>query len=183
MSTRSTIAIQRKDGTRTGIYCHFDGYIEGVGLILQLAYNTADKVEKLLSLGNLSVLGYYTEPDEKIPHNFEMRQPNVCVAYHRDRGDDFQQWDGEQEFNYRFDEYDGVWYVSYHVWKNTVGGEILCMNSHCTKEEKLLLDAIWDVDFSALNWIDDEFATSDNIWDECIKKALEGREEAMKNNG
>jgi len=44
MSTNATIAIQRKDGTRTAIYLHYDGYIEGAGTTLQLAFNTADKV-------------------------------------------------------------------------------------------------------------------------------------------
>lgn len=44
MSTNSTISIKRADGTQTSIYCHWDGYIEGVGVTLQLAYNTAEKV-------------------------------------------------------------------------------------------------------------------------------------------
>ena len=48
MSTNATIKIKRIDGTTTSINCHYDGYIEGVGVILQLAYNTADKIEKLL---------------------------------------------------------------------------------------------------------------------------------------
>lgn len=113
MSTNSTIKIKRADGTETGIYCHYDGYIEGVGATLQLAYNTAEKVEKLLKLGDLSTLGYYTEPAaEKGEHNFEHRQENVCCAYHRDRGEDYRQSNSsDNEFIYTFDERDACWYV------------------------------------------------------------------------
>jgi len=34
MATRSNIAIENQDGTVSAIYCHFDGYIDGVGEIL-----------------------------------------------------------------------------------------------------------------------------------------------------
>lgn len=43
MSTRSTIGIRHEDGSVTKIYCHWDGYIEWNGAILQKYYNTADK--------------------------------------------------------------------------------------------------------------------------------------------
>lgn len=109
MSTNSTIKIQRKDGTETSIYCHWDGYIEGVGVTLQLAYNTAEKVEELLKLGDLSSLRYYTEP-KKGTHDFEHPQESVCVAYHRDRGEDFRQSAGMREYNYTFVEDEAVWY-------------------------------------------------------------------------
>lgn len=97
MSTRSNIAIQRKDGTKTGIYCHYDGYIEYVGAILYENYNTAEKVEELLALGNLSSLG--TDIDS-------------CFAYHRDGGEELCFSDDEQEFNYVFVEEKGIWYVT-----------------------------------------------------------------------
>lgn len=42
MSTRSTIAYERDDGTIVGSYCHFDGYPGGVGREVQhLSYNQA----------------------------------------------------------------------------------------------------------------------------------------------
>jgi hypothetical protein len=57
MATRSRIAIENQDGTVTSIYCHFDGYIDGVGKILQENYNTREKMEQLIDLGDISSLG------------------------------------------------------------------------------------------------------------------------------
>lgn len=57
MSTRCRIGIVQKDGTIKSIYCHYDGYPEGVGATLQKYYNTRKKVEKLMKLGDISSLG------------------------------------------------------------------------------------------------------------------------------
>jgi hypothetical protein len=35
MSTRSRIAIENQNGSVTSVYCHFDGYISGVGKTLE----------------------------------------------------------------------------------------------------------------------------------------------------
>ena len=56
MATRSLIGKLNEDGTITNIYCHFDGYPERNGVILQEYYSTPFKVDQLLALGNLSVL-------------------------------------------------------------------------------------------------------------------------------
>ena len=69
MSTRSYIAKEHNDGSITAIYCHFDGYIEGVGQTLYENYNTNEKIDELLTLGDLSSLG---------------PTPNESKAYHRD---------------------------------------------------------------------------------------------------
>jgi hypothetical protein len=45
MSTRSRIAIENHHGTVTSIYCHFDGYLEGVGKKLFNHYDR-EKTEK-----------------------------------------------------------------------------------------------------------------------------------------
>lgn len=171
MSTRSNIAIKRKDGTRTGIYCHFDGYIEGVGVTLQLAYNTAEKVEELLKLGNISALGYYTESRDT--------NENGTIAYHRDRGETLEFWDNEQEFNYLFDEWEGVWYVTSEKWiEDTFATRMLRLDFVTGKETKLLLDAIAEVDWSKIGWRDDEFAKCGaEVLERCVEKAKEGRTE------
>ena len=153
MSTRSTITFKKADGTKTSIYCHYDGYIEGVGVTLQLAYNTADKVKALMSLGDLSSLGYYTEPKTST-HSFNAPENDVCVAYHRDRGEPFRQSHGVNDYNYTFDEKKGVWYVKYN------------------RRNHLLLDEILKADFSSC-WLDDEFATKTNIHAVCTAKAAE----------
>ena len=72
MSTRSRIAIENQDGTVTSVYCHFDGYVKGVGKTLFENYNR-EKTEQLVALGNLSQLNESTE---------------TTIAYCRDRGED-----------------------------------------------------------------------------------------------
>ena len=57
MATRSTIAILREDGTVAKVYCHWDGYLENNGKILVENYDTAEKVEALLTGGDISSLG------------------------------------------------------------------------------------------------------------------------------
>lgn len=182
MSTNSTITIKRIDGTETGIYCHHDGYIEGVGVTLQLAYNTAEKVEELLKLGDLSTLGYYTEPKAGTVHDFEHPQESVCVAYHRDRGEEYRQSNGDNEYIYTFDERDCVWYVEEEQSiRNTAAQNILYLGTIWTHKKSLLLDALADRDFRSL-WRDDEFAAADNVFEVCKQKAYEARAEIIKKN-
>jgi hypothetical protein len=85
MSTRSFIGKVNDDGSILGIYCHFDGYPKHQEPLLK-NYDTLDKVDKLLSLGSLSYLGSEIgcEQDFNNPKN-----PNWCLAYHRDRKERF----------------------------------------------------------------------------------------------
>lgn len=52
-------------------------------------YNTPEKVDELLALGDLSVLNIKLNPDPSRPHSFDYkeRQKDVTVAYGRDRGE------------------------------------------------------------------------------------------------
>jgi hypothetical protein len=84
MATRSTIAKRNPDGTITSIYCHWDGYPEGVGATLEKHYTDPVKIDELLDTGDLSVL------DAEIgeTNSFEERLEGVCLFYGRDRGED-----------------------------------------------------------------------------------------------
>jgi hypothetical protein len=120
MATRSTIALVNSDGTVSQIYCHWDGYLEHNGKILLEHYNTYDRVEELMNLGNLSLLAPSVNPTTT--HTFKNPEDGVCVAYGRDRGEDDTQarkyWDKEmyrlsgqvEEYNYLFEN--GEWYYS-----------------------------------------------------------------------
>jgi hypothetical protein len=57
MATRSNIGARQQDGTIKAIYCHYDGYPEGVGATLAEHYTDPDKVARLLDLGGFSSLG------------------------------------------------------------------------------------------------------------------------------
>ena len=84
MGTRSTIAIQNANGTVTGIYCHWDGYIEHNGKILAENYTTEAKVRELIALGDLSSLGRTVGYSRQ---NFDDPVKGTCVAYGRDRNE------------------------------------------------------------------------------------------------
>jgi len=86
MATRSFIGKLLVDSSITGIYCHFDGYPEGVGATLKDHYMDPVKVDSLLALGSISSLG--AEIGEQ--HEFEDRSRDCVTAYHRDRGEVFE---------------------------------------------------------------------------------------------
>lgn len=103
MSTQSAIGVIQINGKIRGIYCHYDGYVQGVGKKLQNFYNTQVKVEELIELGHLS----------KLENNI-----NDTVAYGRDclqSGQtamlcenvcDFERYFSGSAFFYLFDGYE-----------------------------------------------------------------------------
>lgn len=91
MSTRSNIGILNNDGTVTAIYCHWDGHIRINGKILAKHYCNEEKVKKLISYGDLSSLHARVEPDKDTEHTADKPQKDVCVFYHRDGGEKFEE--------------------------------------------------------------------------------------------
>ena len=81
MSTHAFIAAQQPNGTVRAIYLHSDGYVQHAGQTLVRHYMDPAKINALLDLGDLSVLG--AELGEK--HNFNFPPKGVCNAYMRDR--------------------------------------------------------------------------------------------------
>ena len=84
MSTRCYIAKVEPDNSVKAIYCHFDGYPEGVGKTLLDHYVNEEKINALLELGDISSLGELVSPSPDDPSS----KKDVTVAYHRDRGED-----------------------------------------------------------------------------------------------
>lgn len=56
MGTRSTIALEFADRTVEQVYCHWDGYLENNGAILEQHYKDPFKVKELVGLGGFSSL-------------------------------------------------------------------------------------------------------------------------------
>lgn len=77
MSTRSAI-IKKTGNNYYGIYCHSDGYLNGVGATLLENYNGPIKVHGLIELGSLSTVG----------ENLDFA--SGTVAYHRDIGIEYE---------------------------------------------------------------------------------------------
>jgi len=92
MSTRSYIAKKQPDDTFKAIYCHYDGYPEGVGQTLVESFTDESKVDKLLELGALSYLRDDIETQNHFQtypiHGEDVELDGVTMAYHRDRGDE-----------------------------------------------------------------------------------------------
>jgi hypothetical protein len=121
MATRSTIAVEHQDGTVTQVYCHWDGYLDHNGKLLQKHYNNAELAKKLVSLGSISLLNERIDPVGQ--HSFEKPEKGTTIFYARDRNEklrvnSFQSIDelvrkGQQEeYNYLYSVATGTWYVS-----------------------------------------------------------------------
>lgn len=82
MATRSIIAKKHAAGFRA-IYCHWDGYPAHVGRILHSHYRDPLKLNQLLDLGSLSILG----PEIGEKQSFGDPIDGYCLAYGRDRGE------------------------------------------------------------------------------------------------
>ena len=95
MSTRGLIAIEDADRKCRSIYVHFDMYINGAGETLIKYYKTIKRIEKLLSLGDISSLGgRLSNTDNKSDAK------KICMAYHRDYGEELnppQIWNNAEE--------------------------------------------------------------------------------------
>lgn len=85
MSTRGRIAFQISKNEIVSIYVHFDAYPAGVGKTLLEHWNTPERVNALMALGDLSSLG--SELGDK--HDFAKHdhRSSSCLAYGRDRGE------------------------------------------------------------------------------------------------
>ena len=83
MGTRSYIARQIGDDQYLTIYCQLNGYPEDTGATLVKHYDTSEKVNALLALGDLYYLREKLSPDPG-RHGFSAPQPGVTLAYRRD---------------------------------------------------------------------------------------------------
>lgn len=122
MSTRCYIGkLDEKSNDVKFIYCHFDGYPEYVGYMLDTYYKDQDKVEDLLNLGDISCLKENLQPNGD--HSYENPEENVTIAYCRDRGEGWNDvapkhtqlanYEKKRDImiEYRYLYKDGNWYV------------------------------------------------------------------------
>ena len=119
MATRSTIWIKKANGKYDGIYCHWDGYPDGVGTVLKEHFTDVEKVKALIELGAISQL--WESIDCPVGHCFDSPAPNCTIAYHRDRGEELEVWRDmtiselfTEDYNYIFNN--GKW--KYFKWDN-----------------------------------------------------------------
>ena len=111
MGTRSRIAVMHNDICKS-VYCHWDGYLEHNGAILQEHYDSA-KANNLVALGNLSSLrpeigeqhafSKFELPAEE-RDAFELATENMCTFYGRDRGETGTEWKVAHTFDQFLDQ-------------------------------------------------------------------------------
>ena len=112
MSTHCGIAIKTERGYET-IYCHFDGYPAYMYPMLTGNYNSEELATKLVNLGFASSINKYLEPVTD-RHSFDNPEADVCVFYHRDRGED---WIHNQPRAYIKQQLFSNYYYSY-IWED-----------------------------------------------------------------
>ena len=130
MGTRSRIGVMHGDNVKS-IYCHWDGYLDFNGRILQESYDSA-KANHLVALGDMSSLranigekhafSKFELPAEE-QDAFELATEDMCTFYGRDRGETGIEYKVAHTFNdfleqcyncgaeYYYIMKDGVWYV------------------------------------------------------------------------
>lgn len=107
MGTRCYIGKLEKDGSIKAIYCHHDGYVDGVGKTLKDFYDGRN-IDQLLELGNLSSLGNNPVSSPRLwDHTsgsiLDQLSGEYCVAY-KDRGDE----DTEAKTFENIDDYEKI---------------------------------------------------------------------------
>jgi hypothetical protein len=102
MATRSTIALEFADGTVQQVYCHFDGYLSGVGAQLVSDYSNPFALRDLIDEGDMSCIG---EP-------YTGRGEELCIRKFRDFND-YAANGQDEEYDYILRCVDGkaVWFV------------------------------------------------------------------------
>ena len=129
MGTRSRIGVMHGDKVKS-IYCHWDGYLDFNGEILQEHYDSA-KANQLVALGDMSSLRpELGEPHALhmtyiVPGEFQQRHEFMehwCTFYGRDGGEKGTEWKVATTFDqflgqcdecgaeYYYIMKDGVWY-------------------------------------------------------------------------
>ncbi len=120
MSTNSGIALRSGETFQT-IYCHWDGHPRTMLPILRENYNSLELAAKLISYGDASSIDKKLDPTPGVAHTFMMPEKEVCVFYHRDRGDSWlrcqpscytqKELFGQSAFEYVYIFEDGEWNV------------------------------------------------------------------------
>ncbi|CAB4125646.1 hypothetical protein UFOVP181_463 [uncultured Caudovirales phage] len=140
MGTRSRIGVMHGDNVKS-VYCHWDGYPEHNGEILQNHYDSV-KANQLVALGDLSSL----KENIGVAHAFstfdltdaeqeayEVEHGESCTFYGRDRGEENTGYKVHTTFNDFVECVEGSWCEWYYILKdgvwycgNIYGGKTYC---------------------------------------------------------
>jgi len=125
MGTRSMIGIENPNTKAVkSIYCHWDGYLEHNGAILNEHYTSSPKVNNLIALGDLSSLRAeigekhtFSRLDSTLPEaEYEALYGNMCTFYTRDRGEDAP-YKRFEDAKAALEYYDGSWCEYFYLFR------------------------------------------------------------------
>ena len=122
MATNSSIGMIQPNGSVIAVYCHYDGYLSGVGKKLINYYRDPAKVKELITLGRNGISSLGKEIGKK-QNFYNPTDPDWCLFYGRDRGDrnrefrvpyssaeDFRR-NYDQNYGYLFDPESNIWFA------------------------------------------------------------------------
>jgi hypothetical protein len=129
MATRSTIAIEFADGSVSQVYCHWDGYLDNNGEMLNKHYMDPFKVRDLIDLGDFSSLCETVEQTKETAYH-HARGEDFVVRRYTDMIDYFEECQ-QEEYDYILRRIDGspVWFVRCYATENrwvTLGEARMC---------------------------------------------------------
>ena len=106
MATRSRIGFETASGAVMHIYCHFDGYVNGVGKALIVDHNDVNKAYSLVKGGNCSTICD------------QVQRSDPAISWSKDRQsykqDGANSW---EEFQYLWDSRKACW-----LWRKSGSG-------------------------------------------------------------
>ena len=117
MGTHSRIGVMHGDVVKS-VYCHYDGYLEHNGRILQEHYDSA-RANHLVALGDLSSLCPEIEPGTD-SHSFDNPKAGVCVFYNRDRNEEGVDFKVAHTFADFLDQVEGCGAEYYYIMRDGV---------------------------------------------------------------
>ena len=127
MGTRSRIAVMHGTVCKS-VYCHWDGYLEHNGAILQEHYDSS-LANQLVAMGDLSSLGTQIgEQHPFSPHSSKedealyehAKDQGYCTFYGRDRGEKDIEWKVAHSFEEFLEQVDACGGEYYYVMENGV---------------------------------------------------------------
>ena len=126
MGTHSRIGVMHGDKVKS-VYCHWDGYLEHNGQVLEQYYDSA-KANNLVALGDMSTLrpqigekhafSQFDLPPEEVEAYKELTR-DWCTFYGRDRGE-VSVWKVANTFEEFLDQADGCGAEYYYIMKDGV---------------------------------------------------------------
>jgi len=126
MGTHSRIGVMHGDKVKS-VYCHWDGYLEHNGQVLEQYYDSA-KANNLVALGDMSTLrpqigekhafSQFDLPPEEVEAYKELTR-DWCTFYGRDRGE-VSVWKVANTFEEFLEQADGCGAEFYYIMKDGV---------------------------------------------------------------